>query len=100
MSKEKIAARYRLAVASRAIAAIGGGYALSALAAMAMALYLPLHRAEAVITGTLASFVFYTGAVMWAFAARTAWSAWGGLALPSLLLAAGLWWLQRAGAAA
>lgn len=100
MSKEKIGARYRLAVASRATAAIGGGYALSALAAMAMALYLPLHRAEAVITGTLASFVFYTGAVIWAFAARTAWSAWGGLALPSLLLACGLWLAQGMGGAA
>lgn len=100
MSKEKIGAGYRLAVASRAIAAIGGGYALSALAAVAMALYLPLHRAEAVITGTLASFVLYTGAVMWAFAARSAWGAWGGLAIPSLLLAGGLWLAQRLGGAA
>lgn len=100
MSKQQIGPRYRLAVASRAMAAIGGGYALSALAATAMALYLPLHRAEAVIAGTLASFVFYTGAVMWSFAARSAWRAWGGLALPSLLLGAGLWLAQRLGAAA
>lgn len=100
MAKEQFGVRYRLAVASRTIAAIGGGYALSALATMALALYLPLHRAEAVITGTLASFVFYTGAVMWAFAARDAWRAWGGLALPSALLAVGLWLAQRAGAAA
>lgn len=100
MSKEKIGARYRLAVASRALAAIGGGYALSALAATAAALYLPLHRAEAVITGTLASFVVYTCAVLWAFAARSAWRAWGGLALPCLLLAGGLWLAHGAGAAA
>nr|WP_145545857.1 DUF3649 domain-containing protein [Variovorax boronicumulans] len=100
MSKEKIGARYRLAVASRALAAIGGGYALSALAATTAALYLPLHRAEAVITGTLASFVVYTCAVLWAFAARSAWHAWGGLALPCLLLAGGLWLAQGAGAAA
>ena len=100
MSKQTIGVRYRLAVASRAMAAIGGGYALSALAATALALYLPLHRAEAVITGTLASFVLYTCAVLWAFAARSAWRAWGGLALPSLLLAGGLWLAQRAGGAA
>ena len=100
MSKEKIGARYRLAVASRALAAIGGGYALSALAATAMALYLPLHRAEAVITGTLASFVVYTCAVMWAFAARNAWRAWGGLVLPCAVLACSLWLAQTVGAAA
>lgn len=93
-------ARYRLAVAARAIAAIGGGYALSALAAIALSLHLPLHRAEAVITGTLAAFVLYTVAVMWAFAARTAWRAWIGLAAPCLVLAAWLWATGGLGAAA
>ena len=90
---------YRLAVASRAVAAIVGGYGLSALVAMALALWLPLARAEAVITGTLASFVVYTCAVMWVFAARDAWRAWAGLAAPSALLALLLWFVQRAGGA-
>lgn len=92
--------RYRLAVASRAAAAIVGGYALSALSATAVALFLPLTRAEAVITGTLASFVVYTCAVMWVFAARDAWRAWAGLAAPSLVLAAVLWVARRSAGAA
>jgi len=92
--------RYRLAVVSRVLAGVGMGYVLSALSATAMALWLPLHRAEAVITGTLASYVLLACAVMWAFAARTAWWAWGVLAAPSALLAALLWGAQRAGGVA
>lgn len=95
MPTPSIDLRYRLAVASRAVAAIGGGYALSALAATALALYLPLHRAEAVITATLASLVLYLLAVLWAFAARSAWRAWAGLALPAGALAALLWATHR-----
>lgn len=78
--------RYRLAVASRALAAIGGGYVVGALAAAVLALWLPLSRVEATLTGTLASFVVYVCAVMWVFAARSAWRAWLGLALPAALL--------------
>lgn len=78
---------YRLGVASRAVAAIGGGYALSALAATVMALYLPGSRVEAALAGMLASFAIYTGAVMWVFAVRTAWHAWLGLLIASAPLA-------------
>lgn len=92
--------RDRLAVASRALAAIVGGYGLAALCTTAMALLLPLARAEAVVTGTLASFVLYTCAVLWVFAARDAWRAWAGLAAPSALLAIVLWLVQRGGGAA
>ena len=50
------ALRYRLAVASRAAAAIAGGYAVAALSAAALALALPawtgMARSEAVLTGT------------------------------------------------
>lgn len=88
--------RRRLAVVSRAIAAIGGGYALGALAAAALSLWLPGPRAEAVLTGTLASFVVFACAAMWVFAARTAWRAWAGLAVPAaalalMLFAGGAW---------
>ena len=78
---------YRLGVASRAVAAIGGGYALSALAATVSAIYFPGTRAEAAIFGMLMSFVIYTLAVMWVFAVRSAWRAWQGLLLPALPLA-------------
>lgn len=93
-------ARYRLAVASRAVAAIGGGYVLAALCGAALSLLLPLVRVEAVLTGTLASFVVYTCAVMWAFAARTAWLAWAGLAVPSAVAGAAVWLAVRGGGAA
>jgi hypothetical protein len=81
------ALRYRLGVASRALAAIVGGYALSALVATVSAIYFPGTRAEAAIFGILLSFVIYTLAVMWVFAVRSAWRAWLGLLLPSLPLA-------------
>ena len=94
------AARYRWAVASRALAAIAGGYVLSALCSTALGLWLPLARAEAVITGTLASFAIYAGAVMWVFAARSAGRAWAGLAVPAAVLGAVLWLALRGAAPA
>lgn len=80
------AATYRLGVASRAVAAIVGGYLLSALVATVCAIYFPGTRAEAAIFGMLASFVIYTLAVMWVFAVRTALRAWLGLVLPAVPL--------------
>lgn len=77
--------RYRLAVLSRTVAAIGGGYGLSALVAAALAVSLPTTRAEAAMTGTLVAFVVYPLAVMWVFATASAWRAWTGLALAALL---------------
>ncbi len=77
---------YRLGVASRTVAAILGGYALSALVATVSAIYFPGTRAEAAIFGMLVSFVIYTLAVMWVFAVRNAWRAWLGLLLPAIPL--------------
>ena len=82
--------RYRLSVASRAIAAIAGGYGVAALSAAVLALCLPaafgMARSEAAMTGTLASFIVFALAVMWVFAARTAWRAWSGLAFAAVPL--------------
>lgn len=79
---------YRLAVASRMLAALLGGYILSALASVSLTLWLPMARAEAVVTGMMSSFLVYLVAVLWCFACRSAWQAWFGLILPSLVLAA------------
>ena len=72
-------------VASRVTAAVGGGYAVSAGAAVSLSLLLPMPRAEAVLTGTMASFVIYLLAALWAFSAASAVRAWaaglGGLFL-------------------
>ncbi|WP_050479166.1 DUF3649 domain-containing protein [Herbaspirillum rhizosphaerae] len=80
------ALRYRFAVASRAVAAIAGGYALAATAAALLAVALPMAPAEAVIAATLTSFIVFCCAVLWVFAARTAWRAWAGIVLPGALL--------------
>jgi hypothetical protein len=78
---------------SRIVAAIFGGYALAALSSVA-ALALPMTRPQAVLTGMLASFLIYTGAVIWVFAVRSARRAWGGLLVAAvpLLLASGWVW--------
>lgn len=78
---------------SRIVAALFGGYALAALVSVA-ALALPMSKSQAVLTGMLASFVIYAGAVIWVFAVRSAWRAWAGLmtaALPLLLVAWPVW---------
>jgi len=82
-------ASYRLAVISRVLAAIFAGYLLAALTSICAAQWLPMPRAEAVVTGMMLSFLAYLVAVLWCFACRTAWQAWVGLLLPSALLGAG-----------
>lgn len=80
--------RWRLAVASRVVAAVFCGYLLTALSSICLAQFLPLARAEAVVLGMTLSFLVYLLAVLWCFACRTAWSAWFGLLLPCAVLGA------------
>jgi hypothetical protein len=75
---------------SRIIAALFGGYALAALASVAV-LALPMSKPQAVLTGMLASFAIYTGAVIWVFAVRSAWKAWAGLLIVAAPLALAAW---------
>ncbi|MDH0746208.1 DUF3649 domain-containing protein [Pseudomonas sp. GD03842] len=76
----------RLAVASRVVAALIGGYLLAALASVCMAQFLPLPRAEAAVLSMTLSFLVYLPAVLWCFACRTAWRAWYGLIMLSAIL--------------
>lgn len=85
------ALRYRLAVASRALAAILGGYGVAALASAVLALWLPGTRASTTVWATLAAFVVYVVAVMFVFATRSAWRAWGGLLVASGVFGALIW---------
>ena len=97
-SKTSLPVSYRLAVTSRALAAVVGGYLMASLAAVCLALWMPTSRADAVITGMMSSFVFYLLAVIWCFACRTARRAWFGVMLPSALFAtlAGVgFWMAR-----
>ena len=77
---------YRLAVASRCLAALLGGYLLASMASVCIALLAPLSRVDATLIGLLLSFVFYLLAFIWCFACRSAWRAWLGVLAPSLLL--------------
>jgi hypothetical protein len=97
-AKPTLPVSYRLAVTSRVLAAVLGGYVITALASVCLTLWVPMARAEAVVTGMMSSFVVYLLAVIWCFACRTAWRAWLGLIVPSLLLAAAAgvaYWMGR-----
>jgi len=84
---------------SRIVAAVFGGYALAALGSVA-ALALPMDKTQAVITGTLASFAIYAGAVVWVFAVRSARRAWAGLLIAAAPLLLAAWSVWSGGAAA
>lgn len=83
-----VSGRYRLAVASRSLAAVIGGYGCAAAFAAALAVALPLPRSEAVLWGTMLSFVVWSVAALWAFAARSAGRAWLGILLPAAVFGA------------
>jgi len=78
--------RYRMAVFSRAAAAILGGYVLASAAAACLAVWLPMGRADAVTTAQMLSFVVYACGVIWVFATRNAWRAWAGILIPAAVL--------------
>ncbi|GAA5127761.1 DUF3649 domain-containing protein [Alloalcanivorax gelatiniphagus] len=91
ISSQRLAGSPRLGVALRALFAVFGGYGLAAASATAMALWLPMTRADAVITGTLLSFLVYAVAVLWAFSARSVARAGAGILIPAALCAALAW---------
>ncbi|WMJ68420.1 DUF3649 domain-containing protein [Stenotrophomonas sp. 24(2023)] len=67
--------------------ALLGGYAVAALWAAALARLLPGATADATLVATMASFVVYTLAAIWAFAARSTWRATSGLLLAGAVAA-------------
>jgi len=76
-----------LSIASRILAAVVGGYILTAFLSIALALLLAMfgmNKAEAVLAVTIASFFVYAATVMAVFHARTAMRAWLGLAVVGL----------------
>lgn len=75
---------------SRIVAALLGGYVLAALASVAV-LALPMSKPQAVLTGMMASFGIYAGAVVWVFAVRSARRAWAGLLIVAVPLLAAAW---------
>lgn len=78
-------------IAMRTVLAILGGYAFTYAFTAALARLLPLAPVDALIVATLPSYLVYTVAVLWAFAARSLRQAWycALLALPLALI--GFW---------
>ena len=85
----------RLSVLSRVLAAAAGGYLIANLATFAFTFLLPVEPYKALLFGMQVSFVIYTLAIVWAFAARTATRVWCGLLLvggPLLLIDLGFYY--------
>ena len=91
---------YRLAVASRVLAAAFGGYALASAATVLLALVWPGDsRPEALLWASMLSFTLYSVAAIWVFAARSATRAWVGIVAVTAACAALAWLLHSGGAA-
>ncbi|MES2869111.1 MAG: iron transporter [Pseudomonadota bacterium] len=78
-------------ILSRTVAALIGGYAFTYAFTAALARLLPLDNVDSLIVASLLSFVIYTFAILWAFAARRQWSAWMGAVLAVPLAVIGFW---------
>lgn len=78
------------------MAAALGGYALAnALPVAVVAIgFNDIARSDAVLVAMQLSFVVYSGAAMWALAARSACAAWAGIAWPALLAGLVAWALS------
>ncbi|EMD99733.1 MULTISPECIES: hypothetical protein [Stutzerimonas stutzeri subgroup] len=78
-------------VVSRTLAAVLGGYVFTYCCTAALARLLPLAKSDAVVVATLAAFIIYTAAILWAFGCRSAWRAWAVIALALPLALIGFW---------
>lgn len=67
------------AVLQRVAAAGLGGYGLAVAVSVCLSLVLPLARADAVVSGLLASFTVYLAAILWVFAVRSLPLMWLGI---------------------
>lgn len=87
----KLATSAWVPILSRTLAALVGGYVFTYAFTAALARLLPLDNVDSMIVASLLSFVIYTFAILWAFAARQQWSAWMGAVLAVPLAAIGFW---------
>jgi hypothetical protein len=75
-------------VASRAAAAIVGGYAATSLVTAVLARALPLQRGDSTTLAMLLSFFIFTGFVMGVFAARSTRRGWLVVLVPAAIAGA------------
>ncbi|MFV3303867.1 DUF3649 domain-containing protein [Pseudomonas sp. NY15181] len=74
------------AVTTRILSAVVGGYVLAYTATAFLSVYLPMARPDRVSFASLASFFVWVAAILYVFAARSAWRACWAPAVLSLLL--------------
>ncbi len=86
-------------LAARLLTAVFGGYAFASACAICVVFLLPVDGADAVTAGLLSSFVFYAGAIMWAFAVRSAGKACVSIWGATLILGLMAWMLSSSGPA-
>lgn len=72
-----------ISIVFRVIAALFGGYALAHTASVALFGAFPMARGDAALAAIQLSFLVYAAAVIWVFAARSAWAAWVGILVPT-----------------
>ncbi|MGC4027630.1 MAG: DUF3649 domain-containing protein [Steroidobacteraceae bacterium] len=89
--------RYRLGVAARVLVAVAGGYAVTALTTVLLALIWPVPKAQSVLAADMLSFALYVVVVIWAFAVRSLIRVWAGIAGLAVVLALLVWWLLPPG---
>ncbi|MFS2125954.1 DUF3649 domain-containing protein [Pseudomonas sp. Pseusp97] len=70
------------AVAARILSAVVGGYALAYAATAFLSVYLPMSRPDRVSLASLACFIVWVAAILYAFGAKSPWRA---VCLPVLL---------------
>lgn len=73
-------------VTARVLSAVVGGYALAYTATAFLSVYLPMARPDRVSLASLACFIVWVAAIIYAFAAKSPWRAvWLPLALSAAL---------------
>ena len=79
-------AAYRWSVFSRCIAAALGGYVIVTLLHLAHTVVLPWDIHKSMLFASQTGYLWFTGIIIWCFAARTARRAWLGLAIVAVPL--------------
>ncbi|WP_447746521.1 DUF3649 domain-containing protein [Pseudomonas nicosulfuronedens] len=74
------------AVTARILSAVVGGYALAYTATAFLSVYLPMSRSDRVSMASLACFIVWVAAIIYAFGAKSPWRAvWLPVALSVVL---------------
>lgn len=87
--------RYRIAVASRSLAAVAGGYLLANLFVLAFRRVVPMEARDASQLALMLSFIVFALVSVWVFAARDSLRAWAGVLIPVALCGALVWFLPE-----